>query len=116
MSSRAFAKRWARNWRPRVATGIAALVGVVAGAGFIAATNKPSAATSGGTTRSRSASGDGSTSQSPAVSGDRNDGLPWGDDNANGFQQAPFSGAGSSGSDWGSSNLGSTPQSSTHAS
>jgi hypothetical protein len=116
--SSAFARRWERNWRPRVATGVAAVVGVAAGAGFIAATSKTSGAANDPAPTTNAGTNDGtSVQQQPSSTDDQNSRLGWGgDDHTNsfngGFQPAP------SGSDFGSgsSNFSGSPQSATHAS
>jgi hypothetical protein len=108
MTESAFRKRWSRNWRPRVATGVAATVGVVAGAGVIAATAKPSSNTPKASTPEE-ASDDGSQgTTATTVPAPTNPQFPWDDDDGGRFQPAP------SGS--GSSNFGGQPQASTGAS
>ena len=121
--SSAFARRWERNWRPRVATGVAAVVGVAAGAGFIAATSKTSHAANDPAPTTNAGTNDGTSVQQPSSTDDQNARFGWGsdDDNNNndfngGFQPAPSGSDFGSGTGSGSQNFGGQAQSSTHAS
>lgn len=105
----AFMKRWSRNWQPRVATGVVALVGVAAGAGVIAATAKPtSTAPKASTLPATNANDDSQATATNTVPTEPNSQFPWDDDDGGGFQPAPYNPS--------PSNLNSQPQASTRAS